>query len=357
MWRALCAFYIYTKLFPLRNVRQRRKCMKYIRILPVIMIFLLLTAGVFAQTQESELLTTLDLTQPIRQMIWNAPDNELRILSGNGITKVNLSDPGDTSSCKFSDESYSFIKVSDSGVLAAMTEDWQRIDLYVSDCGEKPDRTIDPGFQILSFSIAKDGTSVLVNSAQEIRSVFYKIDTGEVVYDLSGFETAAPVYDSTLSGDGKYIVWHARGTFAVQNTADGSFGKTISLWDFASSYALSSDNKTLAVGIINDDYENGTVMFFDPEKGMETGLAILGKTAPSSLIFSADGSALWAADLNTVYKIDPQTFEVNVQWTAADANEADVRISQIALSPDGSSLAVLLSSGKLYLVSTSIMLS
>lgn len=318
IWRALCAFYIYYEHQPTPvciakaaasantrtlnpapwqayaserkvNCYRRKNNMKYIRIImPVLMIFFLLAAGVCAQRQEAELLTALDLSQPVRQMVWDAPENELMLLSGVEITGVNLSDPGNISTCQVSDESYSLLMVSDPGVLAAMTKDRQQIDLYASGCSEKPERTIIPGFQILSFMITKDGKSVLVNSAEEIRTVVYDVETGETVYDLDGFETAAPVYDSMLSGDGKFIVWHARGTFAVQNTADGSFGKTISLWDFASSYTLSLDNKTLAVAIINDDYENGAVMFFDPEKGTETGRTILGKIAPFTLVFSAD---------------------------------------------------------------------
>ena len=84
--------------------------------------------------------------------------------------------------------------------------------------------------------------------------------------------------------------------------------------------------------------------------GTESGRTLFGKTAPQELAYSADGSVLMAADGAALYRIDPQSFEVldQVMFVAADAD--DLRISRIAPSADGSLCAVLLSSGKVYVV-------
>lgn len=101
--------------------------------------------------------------------------------------------------------------------------------------------------------------------------------------------------------------------------------------------------------MINDDYESGAVLFFDPQIGRELGRTLLGKIAPSKLSFSSDGSVLWAADDETVYLIDPKDFVLLDQFSLF-SGEGGNRISQIASSPDGHSAAVLKMDGGLHLI-------
>ena len=102
------------------------------------------------------------------------------------------------------------------------------------------------------------------------------------------------------------------------------------------------------MAIINDDYENGCVIFFDPASGQELGRTILGETSPFELSYSNDSSVLWAADAGTVYRIDPQTFELLGETKTAE-NE-DERNSRLASAPDGASAAVLTKDGKIFIV-------
>ena len=322
--------------------------MKILRMIPVLMICFFVITGVYAQTQQAELLTQLELTQPVSRMVWNESGDVLRLASKDAVEYVAVSSPESPDTFELNGKNYSFTSLSETGVAAALSPDWMTINIYEPGNGEKAVQTIEPGFQMLSVSVSKDGTQVLADSADQIRTVVYDAKDASVVYDLTGFHTAAPVYDSTLSADGSKIVWHSRGTFAVQNAADGALGETISLWDFASAYELSPDNKTLAVAIINDDYENGCVIFFDPESGQELGRTILGETSPFELSYSDDSSVLWAADAGTVYRIDPQTFELLGETKTAE-NE-DERNSRLASSPDGSSAAVLTKDGKIFIV-------
>lgn len=322
---------------------------KIFALLIAVLACMIVSAYAFAQAQDAELLTTLKINGPVSHMVWNEAGNEITLVTKDSVESVVVSQPSAAEIFQFGEKSYSMTTVSKSGAAAALSEDRLTIYLYDPTSSRKELQAIEPGFMVLSVAVSKDGSQVVADSADQIRTVIYDTADGSVVHDLTGFETAAPVYDSSLSADGKAVLWHARGTFALQNIADGSFGRTISLWDFASSYELSPDNSLLAVGIINDDYENGAILFFDPISGSEKGRAILGKTSPYELSFSDDSSVLWAADAQTVYQIDPKTFESKSQVTLVEA-DSETRISRIASAPDGNSAAVLLNNGDLLLL-------
>lgn len=316
---------------------------------------LLTAAGAFAQSAEMTPVGEVSLESPASRMLWDGTGEWLTVVSRDQYLRFHVeSDKKALSNGSFFDPGTKAVIMSaagDSGVAAALSDDWRTIFVY-EDTGnsEKAVKTIEPGFMMLSVSVSNDGSMVLADSAEEIRTVVYSTADGEKIYDLGGFSTAAPVYDSTLSRDGSRIIWHSRGTFAVQDAETGDLGETVSLWDFASSYDLAPDNSVLAVGIINDDYESGAVLFFDPQTGAEAGRTVFGKTAPQELSYSADGSVLMAADNGTLYRIDPKNFELLDQVTIVSGDAEDVRISRIALSPDGTSCAVLLNDGKVYIV-------
>ncbi|MBQ6509446.1 MAG: WD40 repeat domain-containing protein [Flexilinea sp.] len=328
---------------------------KYCLFLLMISACLLMAAGVFAQTDEMTLIGSIDSESPVSRMVWDETGEWLTMVSRDqyqqfpvGPDKTGQADGG---SFDFGTKAYTLTTVGGSGVMAALSGDWRTIYVYDEPSNpEKAVKTIEPGFMMLSVSVSDDGSMVLADSAEEIRTVVYNTADGEQIYDLGGFSTAAPVYDSVLSRDGSHVIWHSRGTFAVQDAVTGNIGETVSLWDFASSYDLAPDNSMLAVGIINDDYESGAVLFFDPQTGAEAGRTLFGKTGPQELSYNASGSVLMAADRGTLYRIDPQSFELLGQVTIVPADSGDVRISRIAPSPDGTSCAVLLSDGKAFIV-------
>ena len=338
-----------------------KKMKKTHLFLLMILACLLFQTGVFAQTEEMTLIGGIDLDSPVSRMVWDASGEWITIVTGGMYQQFHvepdmLAQPdGSTIPAQssrgwdFGAKSYFMSTVSESGVMAALSDDWMKIIVYEEPMDEsKAAKVIEPGFKMLSVSVSDDGSMVLADSAEKIRTVVYNTADGEQLYDLDGFSTAAPVYDSVFSPDGSRIIWHSRGTLAVQDAETGAIGETVSLWDFISSYTLAPDNSVLAAGIINDDYENGAVLFFDPQTGEETGRTILGERSPHELSYSADGAGLYAADDHTLYRIDPESFEVTAQLTVTDSEE--LRISRIAASPDGSSCAVLLSDGSLFAV-------
>ena len=315
----------------------------------VVLIVFAAVSAAFAQVDEAQMLFTLNTTEPVSQIIWNDTGDVVTLVSKDRIDHVYVDDPARTDTDNLASKTWNVTTVSVTGLVAALSPDWNTIYLY-DPTGSKELKSIDPGFPMLSVSVSKDGSKVLADSADQIRTVIFDVEDGSIIHDLRGFETAAPVYDSRLSPDGKNVLWHSRGTFALQRIEDGSFGKTISLWDFAASSALSPDSRVLAVGIINNDYENGAVIFFDAWNGNELGRTILGKTAPHDLSFNGDGTVLWAADYNTAYRIDAAAYEVKAEIAAADPENDTDRISRISSSPDVASAAVLKNNGELLIV-------
>ena len=332
-------------------------------IIPGIIICLIMICGsAGAQRGQVEYFGKYEMAAPVSQMVMDESGEWITLVSRDFYQQERVesdmlvqtdgsSIPARSSrGFNFDDKNYSSVSVSKNGKMAALSDD--RKTIFVYDDPTNPDsaiHTIEPDFQILSCSVSANGESILVNSAEQIRTVIYNAADGVVKYDLTGFETAAPVYDSTLSADGNYLVWHSRGTFAVQNVSDGTFGKYISLWDFASGYALAPDNETLAVGMINDDYESGAILFFDPQSGKELGRVLTGNPAPYSLSYSNDGTVLWAVDTGNVYIVDPKAFSL-LQAFNLCSGEDDDRISVAASSPDGLSAAVMKRNGELHLI-------
>ena len=325
--------------------------MKALKILTILFLCTAIGIHIAGPAEAADPKIGTGLNTPVSEMIWDEGGDTLILLSPDNVSYVPAAGGKAPQNVGIPDKDTSLTTVSGTGIAAAVSSDMQRIFIYEPGSSSKEIREIETGFPVLSVSISDDGTQILADSADQIRTVIYDIRNGEAVGDLEGFRTAAPVYDSSLSNDGKYLLWHSRGTFAVQEVASGKFGATVSLWDFASSFALSPDNRILAVGIINDDYENGAVIFFDPQSGSELGRTLLDEKAPYALSFSGNSAVLFAADESTLYRIDPKTFEVTRRYIVADpAAGKDTRISRIAASPDGSSAAVLTSAGDLFLI-------
>ena len=323
--------------------------MRFLRSL--LFLFLLgLICAAAACAQDTDTLTLLaeNIAMPVTELGWNDDGTAVTVVSRDEVRQIALNEPDQPDVMTTDVKDAAFISGSNPETAAVLPKDGESVLLFKA--GQDSPLEISLGFMPLSMSLAENGESLVVNDSGKIRALIYETKTGTLDKEMSGFSTAAPVYDTTLSQDGKYLVWHSRGTLQVQNTADQSLGGHVSLWDFISSYALSPDNSQLAAGIINEDYDSGVVIFYDPETGEETDRIALGKNAPYSLTYSADGSVLAAADADSVYLIDPETAGLLVSYTLGNSENDDIRISRMALSPDGRSAAVLMSDGELILI-------
>ena len=296
----------------------------------------------FAQAEPLDIQADSVSQTPAKDLVWDDDCANLFYLSSGGIVSYSLDDES------YAGTAYTetISAVGKNGIAAAVSEDRKSVFIFTPGA-DKVSLVIKPGFSILDISFSQDGSLLCVDSADKIRTCIYDTETGRRSFDLSGFSTAAPVYDSFLSPDDTLLIWHSRGTFATQTAEDGTFGEYIRLWDFAASYAMSPDNIMLAVGIVSDDYENGAVIFFDPESGKKLGQADLHRFPPNSLSWNADGTVLYASDSETVFKVNALTFETGEIYKVSETGK---RISDVISTPDGMSAAVLFADGNILMV-------
>ncbi len=224
----------------------------------------------------------------------------------------------------------------DGRLVAAISSDLTSMSIYDLGDGNKDIVAISPGYLINNVTFSPDGKSFAISSNDTWMVSIHSLPGGEEVKILSGFETAAPVYDAGFRGNNDAIVWHARATLQTQNVASGTMGGTTSSEDFLSAYQLSPDGKTLAGATLKtiDGKYPAVVTLWDAATGSEVKNLVFSENAGiTSLDFSPDGSLLAVTTGNDVQVWDVANGSALVTLTGHAAVT-----SLVAFSPDGKSL-------------------
>lgn len=101
-------------------------------------------------------------------------------------------------------------------------------------------------YPIGNISFSPDLRYLAVTKQEAWEVVLYDLSTLEEVRVLSGFETAAPVFDARFDDSPQWIVWHARGTLQLQEVETGRLNGAFYHEDFVLGYTLSPDGMILA---------------------------------------------------------------------------------------------------------------
>ena len=209
-------------------------------------------------------------------------------------------------------------------------------------------------FMIQNGSCSPDGKTYMLSSADEISVELINPKTGEQIKNLSGFNTAAPVYNVIFSPDGSKILWHSRASFQLQNIGDEQFSEIISLWDFVDVYSLSPDSKILATAILSEDTTQNLVIFWDTQTGKELGRIELIDQSARSIAFDPGGKFVIIADESNLNWINLPDYKIT--WTepflSKESNEQEIpeSIRKAVFAPDGQFLAVMTNKGQISLV-------
>lgn len=191
-------------------------------------------------------------------------------------------------------------------------------------------KTITLGVMVNTATFSPDGKWLVVSEMDNWKADLYDAATGELVKSLTGFTTAAPVYDVRFADSMKWLVWHARATIQMQDPAGEAMGARFSYEDFVDVFTLSPDGKFLASAVaktINGNYIP-TVQLGDAASGVE--IATLELPAPAfALSFSPDGSLLAVGEGSEIQVWDVAS--ARLLTTLADSNV----IQRLAFSPDG----------------------
>jgi WD40 repeat protein len=198
---------------------------------------------------------------------------------------------------------------------------------------------------INTLSVSADSRYLAVSKMEKWEVELFDLASLEPVKTLTGFETAAPVYNAGFERTSQWLVWHARGTIQLQEIETGVLSPVFSHEDFVSTYALSPDGTLLAsaAGKTVNGEMMPAVILWDTMTGAE--LRVLPHpSSVSALAFSPDGKLLAAATGNTI-----------VVWNTLDGSlvatlsgHADM-VTQVAFAPDQNALATSGADNQLYL--------
>lgn len=221
----------------------------------------------------------------------------------------------------------------DGKTAAAISKDMNTVSVVDITSGNTL-QTIQPGFQVMQAVFSPDGKWLVISSFDAWKAVLYDPSTGEIVNTLTGFETAAPVYDVGFASSLRWLVWHARGTIQVQDPTSGAMGASFNHEDFVSAFTVSADGKYLASAAMKTIGSNPTaaVYLWDAASGVEiTDLAL--PSSATALSFSPDASLLAVAEGSEI-----EIWNVSSATLITTLKDNDV-IYQLAFSPDGKYLA------------------
>ena len=101
--------------------------MKALYILFAVLICMLVFSGVYAQTDEAVMLTSVKTETPVSRMVWNETGTVLTLVSKDSVQNIAVSSPSESESYNLGEKSYMFITVSEAGVVAALSDDWKTI--------------------------------------------------------------------------------------------------------------------------------------------------------------------------------------------------------------------------------------
>ena len=277
-----------------------------------------------------------DLTS-IAQTSVNAPqymawqqDGKLLVASRSDATLID--NTGATQTAYTATGNEAIVGISQQGQIA-VSSDMTTIQLH--DLQGNTGATITAPSQFGSVDFSEDGTLLATSRLDQIAVDIWNTDTGEMNQEVTGYQTAAPVYSATISPKNDKLIWHARADIQITDLGSGDMSPKMEHEDFVSVVSMNQDESMLATTW------GTTATLWNPDTGErihdldQDGFAAAQVFVPDSnliVVATANGLTLW----NT------QTFE---QLGTIDL--PDVR--QVAISDDGADVATIDQNGQVQI--------
>lgn len=190
-------------------------------------------------------------------------------------------------------------------------------------------------FLISNVTFSPDLRYIAVTKHDSWEVVLYDFNTLQEVRVLSGFETAAPVFDARFDHSPQWIAWLARGTLQLQEVETGRLSGVFSHEDFVTAYAIAPQGTILASSFGTSYGENmvSAVRLWDMTTSTLIQTLIMNYSV-NNLQFSPDEKLLAAAVGSDLQLWDP----ANGVLLNTLSGHSDI-ILQIAISPDQHTIA------------------
>jgi WD40 repeat protein len=233
----------------------------------------------------------------------------------------------------------------DGHTVAVISADWFSYSLV----DLRADNTVvadgTPGFRIANVTFSPDLKYTAVTQAEAWEVVLYNIVDNSEIRRLTGFETAAPVFNAGFSDSPVWMLWYARGTAQLQDVESGALSATFNHEDFLTSLTLSPDSTLLATAA--GKTVNGTfspvITLWDAAQGLELRTIVLPSNA-SALSFSPNGRLVAVGVDNTL-----QVWRVSDGTLLGTFSGHQSTIALVKFSPDGKSIVTAGFDNQLYL--------
>lgn len=276
---------------------------------------------------------SVDLPFEPSGLVWSTDGGTLAVIGYKDLLLLNAVDLSTIEQVTLPEEE-TLLDFSPDGRSMATTLDFQTI--TVSDVlGGQVTATISVGTRFAAASFSPDGSQMVVGSGDEWAALIYDIASGALLDTVTGFETAAPIYNVRFGADGASLVWMARGSIQVEQIAGQTLGADIGHEDFISAYQLAHSGSPLATaagGTYQGEF-TPLVFLWDPLSGANLAEYVLPQPA-YGLDFSPDDALLAVCAGDDLLLLDVSA-GTQVLSTAAHAGG----VWAARFSPDGTSLA------------------
>jgi WD40 repeat protein len=233
----------------------------------------------------------------------------------------------------------------DGRTAALISADWLTYSLVDLGAGNAVIAAGTPGFSIANVTFSSDLKYTAVTQAEAWEVVLYSFMDNSEVRRLTGYETAAPVFDAGFSASPVWMMWHSRGTAQLQDVESGTMSAKFNHEDFLSAYTLSPDSTLLATAAgktVNETF-SPTVTLWDAAQGVELRTIVLASSA-NALSFSPNGRLLAVAVEGTL-----QVWNVPDGVLLGTFPGHQSTIALVKFSPDGKSIVTAGFDNQLYL--------
>lgn len=266
--------------------------------------------------------------------------------SGNQLFGVSvLSVPELTPTSIMSTQDGRVADISSNGKLAALVSlDMTSISLVDLAAANAVVLTISPDYLVSNATFSPDGTTLAVTIIDEWKVVLYSTVDGSLINTLTGFETAAPIYNAGFTQSPQWIVWHARATLQLQEIVNGNFGPTLDHQDFVTAYAMTRDGSMLASNVSTAGIDPApAVTLWDAAGGNV--LRTFELTEPALCIDFSPNGTLLAMGVGSALQI----WDVTRGSMLASLDGHAGQITALAFSTDGKILATIGNDNQLFL--------
>ena len=257
--------------------------------------------------------------QPFQEIVWRRDGAGVYVVAGGEVSFLWLD--GRSESLVKVGAAETLLDISSDGLMA-VTPDRRTVTLRPASGNGAPVQ-VRGAETITAAHFSADATFLAVTVADRIAVQLYDTRTGEIVRELTGFETAAPVYSVQIGPDGREIIWHARATAQVQDLVSEQLAAQVETEDFISALELKPDRTELVTASAN------VLTFWDLEAGEAIDTLKLSQPI-RALSFTPSGNLLAVAvqgSVRFIEKSNPLSDNVAVDATGVEFSPAGAALA------------------------------